>query len=103
MSDARCLLEQAHARYNAGEHAAAHALYEQALALYGETAGSDHSEAARASYGLGRTLVELGDYARARRALQRVLAGIPAGTALAGLPDDLRARILEGLDDQSEP
>ena len=37
------------------------------------------------------------------RALQRVLAGIPAGTALAGLPDDLRARILEGLDDQSGP
>lgn len=37
------------------------------------------------------------------RALQRVLAGIPAGTALAGLPDDLRARILQGLDDQPEP
>ena len=103
MSDARRLLEQADARYNAGEHAAAHALYEQALALYAETAGSDHSEAARAFYGLDRTLVELGDYARARRALQRVLVGFPAGTALAGLPDDLRARILEGLDDQSEP
>ena len=103
MSDARRLLESADARYSAGEHAAAHALCEQALALYGETAGLDDPDRTHAFYGLGRTLVELGDYARARRALQRVLAGLPAGNALAGLPDDLRARILEGLDDQSEP
>jgi len=35
------------------------------------------------------------------RALQRLLAGVSPEAALANLPDDLRTRILEGLDDRS--
>ena len=35
------------------------------------------------------------------RGLRNVLSGLPPETALADLPDDLRAQILEGLDDQA--
>jgi len=37
---------------------------------------------------------------RAGRALQRLLAGMDAGSEMADLPPDLRAQVEEGLDDR---
>jgi tetratricopeptide (TPR) repeat protein len=70
----RRLLEQADERYDAGDHAAARLLYEQALPLCEQAAGPNHPDTARVFHGLGRTLLELGDYAAARRPLERALA-----------------------------
>jgi tetratricopeptide (TPR) repeat protein len=59
-------------------------------------------QAGRQAWDICRNMARADDAGQSAlgRGLQRVLAGDPPETALADLPDNLRARILKGLNDQ---